>query len=312
MRALVTGGAGFIGSHVVDRLLADGADVVVLDDLSGGDLRNLDPRAELVKGDICDAGLLRAVVPGCDVVLHQAAHRSVIRSVEDPVATDRVNVAGTLALLVAARDAGVRRFVSASSSSVYGGVAPRPTPETAPLQPRSPYAVTKLAGEQYCRVFADLHGLETVSLRYFNVYGPRQRPDARYAAVIPLFIDALRRGGEPEVHGDGLQTRDFTFVSDVVEANLLALSSPADRCAGRAFNIAAGQAWSLLDVLAELSRGIGAGARPRHTDARAGDVRASRADTAAAARDLGFHASVGLDQGLARTVAWHLEEHDRG
>jgi UDP-glucose 4-epimerase len=303
-RALVTGGAGFIGSHLVDALVADGREVVVLDDLETGVRENLNPGARVVAGSVADADAVRAAMTGCELVFHQAAHKAVLRSVEHPIPTDTVNTHGTLVVLDAARDLGVRRFVHASSSSVYGGGAPRPTPEDAPLRPRSPYAVSKLAAEEYCRVFAELYGLETVALRYFNVYGPRQRPDATYAAVIPLFIDALLNGRAPVVHGDGKQSRDFTYVSDVVDANLAAASAPAAACSGRVYNVAAGNEWSLLDILRVLDELLGASTAPKFTDPRAGDVRHSRADATAAARDLGFRAAVELDEGLRRTVDW--------
>ena len=306
MRALVTGGAGFIGSSLADALIDGGADVVVLDDLTTGFAEHVHPKADLRRADVTDEAAVRVAVEGCDVVFHQAAHRAVFRSVEQPLTTNAANVGGTLTLLVAARDAGVRRFVSASSSSVYGGVAPVPTPETAPLVPKSPYAVTKLTGEHYCRVFNELFGLETVSLRYFNVYGPRQRPDSQYAAVIPLFIDALRRGEPPVVHGDGGQSRDFTYITDVVAANLRAMDAPAERCAGRAFNIAGGRAHSLLDLLDELRRLLGSDVAAEHTDPRPGDVRRSQGDVSAARDDLGFETRVPFADGLARTVDWFV------
>src|SRR5205823_10312205 len=254
MRVLVTGGAGFIGSNLAERLLSRGAEVRVFDNLSTGFRDNVPGDAELLEGDIRDEAAVQAAVAGVDVVFHQAAHRAVLQSVQNPLSTDLANTHGTLLVLKAAQDAGVRRVVYASSSSVYGGAEQLPTPETAPLLPRSPYAVSKLAGEHYCRVFWELFGLETVALRYFNVYGPRQRPDSRYAAVIPLFVDALLRGVPPEVHGDGLQSRDFTFVADAVAANLRAAEAPARRCAGRAYNVAGGAAYSLLDLLAILER----------------------------------------------------------
>jgi UDP-glucose 4-epimerase len=228
----------------------------------------------------------------------------VLRSVEHPLATDTANVHGTLTVLECARRAGVRRVGYASSSSVYGGADVLPTPESAPTLPRSPYAVTKLAGEHYCRVFWELFGLETVSLRYFNVYGPRQRPDSAYAAVIPLFIDALATGRPPTVHGDGLQSRDFTYVDDVVAANLRAAEAPAARCAGRAYNVAGGGRHSLLDLLAVLGRIMGVRPEPVHTDPRPGDVRHTQADLSAAERDLGHRPAVGFEEGLRRTVAW--------
>jgi UDP-glucose 4-epimerase len=304
MRALVTGGAGFIGSNIVDRLVADGADVRVLDDLSTGYAENVNPAAELIEGDIADPVAVAKAVDGCEVVFHQAAHRAVFRSVEHPLQTDRANVGGTLTVLVGARDAGVRRLVSASSSSVYGGAAAMPTPEASPLVPRSPYAVTKLTGEHYCRVFTELYGFETVSLRYFNVYGPRQRPDSQYAAVIPLFIRSLREGTPVEVHGDGLQSRDFTYIDDVVAANVRAATAPGAACAGRAYNIAGGEEHSLLDLLGILEGILGVTGERRHTDPRPGDVRHTRADVSAAERDLGHVPAVGFEEGLARTVTW--------
>jgi len=303
-RVLVTGGAGFIGSHLVDALVADGVDVVVLDDLETGLREHVHPAARLAIGSVADDNAVRDAMAGCDVVFHQAAHKAVLRSVEHPVATDTVNTHGTLTVLQAARDLGVRRVVHASSSSVYGGGAPLPTAESAPLRPRSPYAVSKLAAEEYCRVFAELYGLETVALRYFNVYGPRQRPDALYAAVIPLFIDALLNQRAPVVHGDGLQSRDFTYVSDVVRANLLAARADAAASTGRVYNVAAGNEWTLLDVLRVLGEQLGVEPQPQFVDPRPGDVRHSRADASAAERDLGFRAAVGLTDGLRLTVDW--------
>jgi UDP-glucose 4-epimerase len=312
MRALVTGGAGFIGSNIVDRLVADGADVRVLDDLTTGYADNVHPAAELIEGDIADPDAVAKAVDGCEVVFHQAAHRAVFRSVEYPLQTDRANVAGTLTVLVGARDAGVRRVVAASSSSVYGGAAPMPTPESSPLLPRSPYAVTKLTGEHYSRVFNELYGLETVCMRYFNVYGPRQRPDSQYAAVIPLFIRALRDGTPAEVHGDGKQTRDFTYIDDVVAANLRAATAPAEACAGKAYNIAGGREYSLLDMLGILEGILGVTGERSHTEPRPGDVRHTRADISAAERDLGHAPVVGFESGLARTVEWFSRKDGHG
>jgi UDP-glucose 4-epimerase len=240
---------------------------------------------------------------GCEVVFHQAAHKAVLRSIEHPLAADATNTHGSLTILKAALDAGVRRVVHASSSSVYGGAAIVPTLESAPLVPRSPYAVTKLAAEHYCRVFTELYGLETIALRYFNVYGPRQRPDASYAAVIPLFVRALLQGRRPEVHGDGTQARDFTYVDDVVRANLAAANAPA-ACAGRAFNIGAGRSSTLLDIIAVLERELGVTADPLFVEPRAGDVQRSQADASAAARDLGVRCEISLEEGLHRTVEW--------
>lgn len=304
MRALVTGGAGFIGSHLVDALLARGDEVVVLDNLATGRLENVADAATFVDGDVADPDVVARAVAGCEVVFHQAALGSVVRSVERPLATDRSNVGGTLAVLDAACRAGVRRVVVASSSSVYGGAVATPTPESAPLVPRSPYAVTKVAGEHYARVFWELHGLETVALRYFNVFGPRQRPDSEYAAVIPRFIDAVLTGVAPVVHGDGGQSRDFTFVADTVRANLCAAAAPAGVCAGRAYNVARGASVSLVELLDVLADEVGVPVTARHGDPRPGDVRHSHADISGARRDLGFDPEVGVREGLARTLAW--------
>ena len=311
MRALVTGGAGFIGSHLVDALVARGDEVVVLDNLVTGRLDNLSDAARFVEGDVADEAAVAAAVEGCDVVFHQAALGSVARSVERPRDTDRANVHGTLAVLQAAHRGGVQRVVLASSSSVYGGASQVPTAESAPLLPRSPYAVTKLTGEQYARVFHELHGLETVCLRYFNVFGPRQRPDSQYAAVIPLFIDALLTGRQPTVHGDGMQSRDFTFIADTVAANLCAATALAERCAGRVFNIARGRPATLLELLEVLANELGVTVTPTHTDPRPGDVRNSHADISAARRDLGYEPGVPFREGLARTLAWFGERAQR-
>ena len=304
MRALVTGGAGFIGSNLADGLLARGDEVRVFDNFFTGFRENVPAAAELVEGDIRDEAAVRAAVAGVDVVFHQAAHRAVLQSVQDPLSTDLANTHGTLLVLKAAQDAGVRRVVAASSSSVYGGAEQLPTPESAPLVPRSPYAVSKLAGETYCRVWSELFGLETVALRYFNVYGPRQRPDSAYAAVIPLFAAALRSGTRPIVHGDGKQSRGFAYIDDVVAANLAAATAPADVCSGKAYNIAGSTTHTLLELLDELGAILDVEVDPEHTAPRAGDIRHSSADLTAAARDLGWQPQVDLTDGLRRTVAW--------
>jgi UDP-glucose 4-epimerase len=304
MRALVTGGAGFIGSHVADALLRADHEVVVLDDFTTGYPENVPAGAKVVRGSISDEAAVRQAMAGCELVFHEAALKAVLRSVEHPLPTDHANTHGTLTVLHVAREVGVRRVVHASSSSVYGGASRTPTPESAPLLPRSPYAVSKLAAEHYCRVFTELYGLETVALRYFNVYGPRQRPDATYAAVIPLFGEALLTGRRPVVHGDGHQSRDFTYISDVVAANLAAADAPAEVCAGKAYNIAAGDTWSLLDVLRIFGDLLGVQPDTDFTDPRPGDVRKSQADASAAARDLGFRCEVPLEDGLSRSVEW--------
>lgn len=303
MNTLVTGGAGFIGSHLVDALLEDGHAVRVVDDLSTGTVNNLNDQAEFIEGDIADPEVAVAAVNGIEVVFHQAALGSVARSIESPLSTNHVNVDGSLAILDAAHHAGVRRVVAASSSSVYGGVAPLPSPEDWPPAPKSPYAVTKVALELYCRVYAELMGLETVCLRYFNVFGPRQRADSSYAAVVPLFIEALRTSARPVVHGDGGQRRDFTFVSDVVRANLLAADSDASQCSGRLYNVAGGQQTTVLDLLSAIGRILEVTPDPVYLDPRPGDVRESEADTAAIRTDLGFHPTISLEAGLRRTIS---------
>jgi UDP-glucose 4-epimerase len=302
VNALVTGGAGFIGSHLVDALLEAGHSVRVLDDLSTGARENVTDRAELLEGDVADPDIAAAAVDGIDVVFHEAALGSVARSVESPLATDQVNVHGTLTVLDAAKRAGVRRVVAASSSSVYGGVAPLPSTEDFPPAPKSPYAVSKVALEHYCRVYAELMGLETVCLRYFNVFGPRQRADSAYAAVVPLFIEALRTGARPTVHGDGLQRRDFTYVRDVARANLLAAGADAPRCSGRIYNVAGGQRATVLDLLTAIGRVLDVTPDPIHDSPRSGDVRDSEADLTAIAADLGFEPTVTLEAGLRLTV----------
>jgi UDP-glucose 4-epimerase len=304
MRALVTGGAGFIGSHLVDALVERGDDVVVLDNLATGKAENLNREAKFIEGDVSQPDAVHEAMAGCEVVFHQAALGSVPRSVARPLDTDRANVHGTLAVLSAAREAGVQRVVAASSSSVYGGASQVPTPEHLELIPRSPYAVSKLTGEHYSRVAWELHGLETVCLRYFNVYGPRQRPDSEYAAVIPRFIDSLLNGLPPEVHGDGLQARDFTYVTDAVQANLRAAIAPAEACAGKAYNVAHGIPHSLLDLLGILRDRLAVAIEPVHVGSRPGDVRLSHADVSAARRDLGYDPVVSFEDGLARTLDW--------
>jgi UDP-glucose 4-epimerase len=305
---LVTGGAGFIGSHIVQELVRRGERLRVLDNFSTGRRENIAPfleHIELVEGDLRDLPTVRRAVEGVDYVLHQAALASVPRSVADPLASNSANVTGTLHLLVAARDAEVKRVVYASSSSAYGDSPTLPKQEDMPTAPKSPYAVSKLAGEHYCRAFTEVYGLETVSLRYFNVFGPRQDPASQYAAVVPLFITAMLQGEPPTVHGDGLQSRDFTYVANVVHANLLATTAPG--VAGRVFNIACGQRYTLLDLIAILDEIVDAHVTPVHTDPRSGDVRHSLADVTAAQEALGYRAEVDFGEGLRRTVGWYRE-----
>ncbi len=304
METLVTGGAGFIGSHLVDALVARGDRVTVLDDLATGRRENVNPDVEFIEGSIADPVAVARAVRGVETIFHLGALGAVARSVADPRASNDANVNGTLNVLTEARDSGVRRVVFASSSSVYGGAEIIPTPESAPLRPRSPYAITKLTGDWYTRVFAELYELETVVLRYFNVYGPRQRPDAAYAAVIPLFAAALLAGEEPVVHGDGTQSRDFTYVTDVVAANLAAASAPAAAASGQAFNVAPGEGTTLLELLDGLAARIGVDPTPVFVESRPGDVHRSCADPSAAREVLGWAPTVSIPDGLAAYVDW--------
>ena len=303
---LVTGGAGFIGSHIVERLVREGHHVRVLDDSSSGKEANLESfvdELELVRGDIRDAALVKRAMKDVEIVFHEAALGSVPRSVADPLTTHEVNITGTLNVLLAARDAGVKRVVYASSSSVYGETPELPKHESMIPQPLSPYALSKLAGEHYAKVFKHVYGFEVVSLRYFNIFGPRQDPESQYAAVIPRFITALLSRKPPVVYGDGLQSRDFTYVENVVNANLL--TAEAEGVAGQVFNIACGGRYTLLDLLAKLKETIGSDIEPIHEAARAGDVRDSQASIEAAEKALGYHVSVDFDEGLRRTVEWY-------
>lgn len=305
---LVTGGAGFIGSNLVRALLERGGNVRVLDNLATGRRTNLADIAteiELIEGDLRDPAVVERAVRGVDTVFHQGALPSVARSLTEPLASHEVNATATLSLLLAARDAGVRRFVYASSSSVYGNTPVLPKSEDLPTSPLSPYAVSKLAGEQYCRVFAQLYGLETVALRYFNVFGPRQDPTSQYAAVIPRFIHAMRRGEPPLIHGDGTQSRDFSYVANVVDANLRAATAP--NVGGEVFNIACGERHSLLELVSALNRILGTRIEPRFGAPRPGDVKHSQADIARARRLLGYEPRVSFEEGLALTVAWYAE-----
>ncbi len=303
-KALVTGGAGFIGSHIVDRLLAEGCEVRVLDDFSSGRESNLEAsktRIELIRGSIEDAATLQRALDGVSVVFHEAAVPSVPRSVAEPLRTNRVNLDGTLLLLETARTCGVRRLVFAASSSAYGDTPTLPKIETMPPMPLSPYGLQKYAGEVYCQLYHRLYGLETVALRYFNIFGPRQNPNSEYAAVIPRFIRCCLRGEAPHIYGDGGQTRDFTFVSDAVEANLLAATSP--RAPGRVINVAGGRRTSLNELFAAVKQATGATLDPIHEPARAGDVRDSLADLSLAREALGYQPAVTLEEGVARTIA---------
>ena len=308
---LVTGGAGFIGSHLAERLLRDGRKVRVLDNLSTGHrenvarlLREFPGRLEFLEGDLRDRDALTAAMEDVGEVLHEAALASVERSVRDPWTSHEVNVNGTLGLLEAAREAKIRRFVLAGSSSVYGDQPDLPKRETMAPSPRSPYALSKLIAEQYTRLYAELYGVPTMTLRYFNVFGPRQDPDSPYAAVIPLFLTAIDRGESPTIFGDGQQTRDFTYIDNVVEANLAALACPAPN--GEAVNIACGDRISLLRLLDLLCEAAGRRVSAKHAPPRAGDVRDSQADISLASRLIGYTPRVSLEEGIGRTVAAYL------
>ena len=300
---LVTGGAGFIGSHIAEALVARGERVRIFDNFSSGKRENLagfDNEVEIIEGDLRDDAAVRNAVAGAEIIYHQAAVPSVPRSIADPATTFSANVTGTLNLLIAARDAGVRRITFASSSSVYGDTPVMPKVETMATNPLSPYAISKLTGEQLCGVFTRLYGLETVALRYFNVFGPRQDPTSQYSAVIPKFIRSLHEGVEPTIFGDGEQSRDFTFVANVVDANLRA--GVAKDAAGRVFNIASGRAISINDMLARIAMLLEVPPRARHEADRPGDIRDSLADITAAREILEFDVIVPFEEGLERTV----------
>ena len=303
---LVTGGAGFIGSHIAETLAGRGDAVRVLDNLSTGKKENLAgllDQVEFIEGDIRDLETCRRAVKGMDHVLHQAALASVPGSVADPLLNNAINVTGTLNLLLAARDAGVRSFVLASSSAVYGDDPAPSKREGREGRPLSPYGLSKHAGERYCEVFHTLFGLKAVSLRYFNVFGPRQDPRSEYAAVIPLFITKVLKGERPVVYGDGEQTRDFIYVRNVVQANILAAGSPA--AGGEAVNIAGGAALTVNGLLAAVNEALGTRVEPVHAEPRAGDIRHSVADVEKSRRVLGFEPAVSFLDGLHETVSWY-------
>ena len=311
-RYLVTGGAGFIGSHLVEALLRRGEAVVVLDNFATGRRENLAaalearrpgaPEPIVIEGDVRDPAAVQRAMSGVTHVLHQAALASVPRSIAEPVASHEVNATGTLHLLLAAREAGVARFVYASSSSAYGDSPTLPKVETMATAPLSPYAIGKLAGEQYCRVFSTLYGVPTIALRYFNIFGPRQDPNSQYAAVVPRFLTAALEGRSPLVYGDGRQSRDFTYIDNAVDANLRACEAPATAL-GAAYNIACGRSATLLEMLSVIERISGKPIQPVHEPGRPGDVRDSLADITAARVHLGYAPTVELEEGLRRTAA---------
>jgi nucleoside-diphosphate-sugar epimerase len=305
---LVTGGAGFIGSHLAEELVRRGHHVRVADSLITGKRRNLEhiPGVEFMQGDLADQSVAGRAVAGVDYVLHQAAIPSVPRSVTDPMTSNRANIDASLSVLVAARDAGVKRLVYAGSSSVYGNAPTLPKREEMPPNPLSPYALQKLVAEQYCQMFTRLYGFETVTIRYFNVFGPRQDPGSPYSGVISLFSTALLERRQPTIYGDGEQTRDFTYVANVVDGVLRACEAPT--AAGEAINVATGGRISLNELLRVMSGIVGVEVKAIYKDERAGDVKDSQADITKAKTLLGYAPIVGLEEGLKRTLEWCRSE----
>jgi nucleoside-diphosphate-sugar epimerase len=305
---VVTGGAGFIGSHIVRRLLADGHTVRVVDNFTTGKRENLDDvmsHIELFDMSITDKDALERAFTGADYVFHQAALPSVPRSIDDPLTTHHFNVTGTLNVLLTARDAGVKRVIYAASSSAYGDQAGEAKVETMSPHPLSPYGVSKLAAEYYCQAFTACYGLETVCLRYFNVFGPRQDPQSLYAAVIPRFVTAMLRGDAPIIYGNGEQSRDFTYIDNVVHGNLLAIAAP--EASGQVMNLALGGSITLLGLVEKINAILGTTIQPQHEPARSGDIKHSRADIGRAQDLLDFAPVVDFDTGLARTIAWYRQ-----
>ncbi len=304
---LVTGGAGFIGSNIVARLVQEeGNKVKVLDDFSTGKLENIAnflDKIELTEADLRNFYVVKKALEGVDYCFHQAALPSVERSVKDPLASNEVNITGTLNILIAAKDLGVKRVIYASSSSVYGDTPVLPKREDMKPSPLSPYALTKFTAEEYCRLFYSLYGLETISLRYFNVFGPNQDPTSTYAAVIPKFISAMIAEKEPTIYGDGGQSRDFTFIDNVVEANIRA--AKATEGLGEVFNIACGQRVTINELAKNIAKILNIDIKPIHVDPRAGDVRHSLADISKAQSCLGYEPKVGFEEGLRLTVEWY-------
>lgn len=307
---LVTGGAGFIGSNIVEEILRQGNFARVADNFSTSREENIEeffgnPNFEFTEGDLIDLEFAKNLVKGADFVLHQAAVPSVPRSVEDPLISNNSNITATLNLLIAAKEEGVKRFVYASSSSIYGDNPESPKKEDFPVKPISPYALTKYAGERYCQIFWQIYGLPTICLRYFNVFGPKQNPDSQYAAVIPKFISAFLKGERPIIYGRGEQARDFTYVDNVVKANLLAIGS--EKGIGEVFNIACAKETSLNQLIDLLKEIIGKDIKPDYQESRKGDVLCSLADISKARKILGYNPEVELKEGLIKTVSWFKE-----
>lgn len=310
IKALITGGAGFIGSHIAQGLCQRGAKVVVLDDLSTGDVANLDwlgqgDCVEFVKGCVTDTALIQKLIQGCQWVFHEAAIASVPQSVAQPAESNAVNLEASLKLLIAARDAGVERFMFASSAAIYGDTSAPLKQESDPVLPLTPYGLQKYASERYGQMFHQLYGLETVALRYFNVFGPRQSFTSPYSGVIAKFCTVMLAGQAPLIFGDGLQSRDFAYIDNVVAANLLAAEQPAAKVAGRVFNVAGGTSVTLLDLAAELNQLTGQELQPQHQPARCGDIRDSAADLSVSRRDLGYSPQVSWQEGLRHTLNFY-------
>jgi len=312
IKALVTGGAGFIGGHIAQALAARGARVIILDDMSTGDLSNLAwassmTDVEFVQGSITDTALVQKLVPGCDWIFHEGAIASVPQSVALPMESHQVNLEASLSLLIAARDAGVKRFMFASSAAIYGDAEAPLKHEDDPVLPLTPYGLQKYASERYGQMFHQLYGLETVALRYFNVFGPRQSFNSPYSGVIARFCTLMLRGEAPTIFGDGLQSRDFAYIDNVVAANLLAAERPAEKVAGRVFNIAGGASVTLLDLIHELNHLTSQNLMPKHEPARSGDIRHSAADITAALTDLAYTPQVKWQEGLRQTLDFYRQ-----
>jgi len=308
MKVLVTGGAGFIGSHLVEELAKD-YDVVIVDDLSTGRLENIDnlitkKNVKFVKGNITELALLKEVIRDIDYVFHQAAIPSVLKSIENPLAVNNANINGTLNVLIASRDAGVKKVIYASSSAVYGDSPELTRREDTKPDPLSPYAVTKIAGEYYCKVFYEMYGLKTVSLRYFNVFGPRQDPKSDYAAVIPKFISSMLQDKPPTIYGDGEQSRDFVYVKDVVQANILACRKNA----GGVFNVACGERITVNELVSEINKILNKKIAPVYVSPKKGDIRHSLADITKAKKILGYEPKYDLEDGLKESIKWFKRE----
>ncbi len=312
METLVTGGAGFIGSHLVRGLMEKGHGVRVLDDFSSGRRKNIEPildRIVLIEGDIADPDTCRSACEGVEVVFHEAASPSVPKSIDNPAATHRSNIEGTFNMLLAARDAKVRRFIYAASSSAYGESEQLPKIESMAPSPLSPYAVQKLTGEHYCRVFAECYGLQTLAIRYFNVFGPRQDPKSQYAAAIPAFVTSILNDQPPTIYGDGEQTRDFTYIDNVVSANLLA--AEAERTNGEAINVACGEHVTVNAIIGQINEILGKDVRPNYVDPRPGDIKHSWADIGLARKVIGFQPICGFAEGLRRAIDWYSKSLER-